>query len=258
MGDCDMNKPLSESLATNPDELMSWEHPRVQRYEEAISLKIPGYMLLYEMTERLLSAHLHPSQDSAKLLIVGAGGGQELVTLSSRHKEWAFTGIDPSRAMLEIARRRATEAEVAHRVSLQEGTIEQLSPQPAFDAATCLLVLHFIRGESNKRKLLQDIADRLVPGAPLFLASINGNPNSASFSTQMKAWKGHMLDHGIPLEEWEQFSASIGRESDPIPDHEVLELLERTGFTQATHYFGSYLINAWYVVKSVGKDDDCL
>ncbi|AZK47880.1 class I SAM-dependent methyltransferase [Paenibacillus lentus] len=253
-----MNKPLIESSTTNPDESMSWEHPRVQRYEETIPLKIPGYMLLYEMTERLLRAHLHLSQDSSKLLIVGAGGGQELVTLGNRHKDWTFTGIDPSRSMLEIARRRAAEAGVAHRVSLQEGTIEQLSTQPAFDAATCLLVLHFIHGESNKRKLLQDIADRLEPGAPLFLASINGNPSSAPFSIQMKAWKGHMLDNGISLQEWERFAASIGRESDPIPDYEVLELLEKAGFTQVTHYFGSYLIDAWYVVKSAGEDDERL
>lgn len=74
----------------------------------------------------------------------------------------------------------------------------------------------------------------------------------------MEAWKGHMLDNGISIQEWERFAASIGRESDPVPALEVLELLEETGFTQATHYFGSYLINAWYVVKSTGEDVESL
>lgn len=258
MKDFDMNKLSPVDSAAYLAEPMSWEHPNVRRYEETIPLKVPGYVLLYEMTERLLNAHRHHSPEHAELLIVGAGGGQELVTLGSRHKEWSFTGIDPSSPMLEIARRRAEEGGVAQRVSLQQGTIEQLPLHATFDAATCLLVLHFVHGKSNKRRLLQNIADRLEPGAPLFLASINGDSGCRAFSIQMEAWKGNMLDNGISIQEWERFAASVGRESDPVPASEVLELLEETGFTQATHYFGSYLINAWYVVKSTGEDVESL
>ncbi|WP_010491124.1 hypothetical protein [Paenibacillus elgii] len=71
---------------------MSWDHPEVERYEETIALKIPGYAHMYEMTDRLIAAHLSTTQPNegdraAKLLIVGAGGGQELVTFGSRHKD---------------------------------------------------------------------------------------------------------------------------------------------------------------------------
>ena len=41
--------------------------------------------------------------------------------------------------------------------------------------ATCMLVLHFIQGLSAKLQLLCGIAERLNPGAPLFLSSINGD-----------------------------------------------------------------------------------
>ncbi|RAP26386.1 hypothetical protein C2W64_01929 [Brevibacillus laterosporus] len=52
------------------------------------------------------------------------------------------------------------------------------------------------------------------------------------------------------LEDWERFEASIGHESDPVPASVVEDLLKEAGFTQATRYFGSYLIDAWFVVKA--------
>ncbi|MBN3526590.1 hypothetical protein [Paenibacillus apiarius] len=120
----------------------------------------------------------------------------------------------------------------------------------AYRYATCMLVLHFVQGLPQKRELLRRIAGHLSPGAPLFLASLNGNPHTQEFAVQMRAWKSHMLEHGIPLQEWEQFAASIGQGSDPVPASAVAELLAEAGFTQATHYFGSYLIDGWFAVKA--------
>ncbi|MCP1359311.1 class I SAM-dependent methyltransferase [Aneurinibacillus migulanus] len=234
---------------------MSWDHPDVYRYEETISLKIPGYHHLYDITDRLMTAQLNPSTSSAEVLIVGAGGGQELVTFGSRHEDWLFTGVDPSARMLEIARLRVERAALGPRVSFRQGTIEQLSPDHLFDAATCLLVLHFVKGLPQKQELLHRIAERLKPGAPIFLASINGEPNTAAFTVQMEAWKSHMLDNGIPIQDWERFAASLGRESDPVRDSVVRGLLEEAGFTQITRYFGSYLINAWFAVKG-SRDEE--
>lgn len=233
---------------------MSWDHPEVYRYEETIALKIPGYAHLYEMTDRLIAAHLNTTpwngtDRAAELLIVGAGGGQELVTLGSRHQDWALTGIDPSARMLEIAKARVERAALSPRVSFVSGTVGQLPRGREFDAATCLLVLHFVRGLSQKKDLLCQIARRLKPGAPFCLASINGEPGTAAFGMQMQAWRSHMLDNGISAQEWERFAASIGRESDPVPSSSVLELLDEAGFIQPIRYFGSYFVEAWYAVK---------
>ncbi|KPV59451.1 SAM-dependent methyltransferase [Paenibacillus sp. A3] len=233
---------------------MSWDHPEVCRYEETIALKIPGYAHMYEMTDRLIAAHLNttrPNEENraAKLLIVGAGGGQELVTFGSRHRDWSFAGIDPSARMLEIAKARVERAGLSPRVSFVQGTVEQLSQGHEFDAATCLLVLHFVSGRSQKKELLCQIAERLKPGAPFCLASINGETGTAAFGMQMQAWRSHMLDNGISSQEWERFAASIGRESDPISSSSVLELLGEAGFTQPIRYFGSYFVEAWCAVK---------
>lgn len=229
---------------------LSWHHPEVAKYEQTIALKIPGYAYLYEMTERLLGAKLPQTGEQEHILVVGAGGGQEIVTLGAKHEHWTFTGVDPSAQMLERARHRTAAADLAARTVLHEGTVDVLPEQTVYDAATCLLVLHFVKGLAAKRELLQQIAARLKPGAPFCLAAIAGDPQSQAFAMQMQAWRTHMTDNGISLAEWERFAASMGQESDPIPACQVQELMEEAGFEHSSRYFGSYLINAWFAVKS--------
>lgn len=232
---------------------MSWDHPDVNGYEKTISLKIPGYHHLYDMTDRLMTAQLRNrnTHSEAHTLIVGAGGGQEIITLKGRHPDWSFTGIDPSSRMLDIAKCRLEQSATGQepQVSFIHGTIEQLPQDQQFDAATCLLVLHFVQGLSQKRELLQRIAGHLKPGAPFFVASMNGDPAQYNFSVQMEALKSHMLAQGIPLKDWERFAASIGRESDIVPAAVVVELLREAGFIEIGHYFGSYAIDGWFAVK---------
>jgi len=49
---------------------------------------------------------------------------------------WRFTGVDPSPAMLDLA--RGVLKPVADRVELLEGTVDQV-PDGPFDGATCFL-----------------------------------------------------------------------------------------------------------------------
>ncbi|MGG4221280.1 class I SAM-dependent methyltransferase [Paenibacillus jamilae] len=262
-----MQQPHIGNTASNQP--MSWNHPNVHKYADTIALKIPGYAHLYEMTDCLITAQLaaqaHTRKIDPNVLIVGAGGGQELITLGGRHRAWSFTAVDPSAHMLDLARQRVSQAGISSKISFVAGTLEELSgEQPeeqlekhgkescreaVYDAATCLLVLHFLQSLESKQALLRQISARLKPGAPFCLASINGNPQESSFSLQMQAWKGHMLSQGISLEDWERFAASIGRESNPVSNAAIQKLLIDAGFTHITRYYGAFLVNAWFAVK---------
>lgn len=234
----------------NLESSMSWNSSNVNRYEETIALKIPGYAMLHEMMGRLLTAMIHGGDTTANdLLIVGAGGGHEIVTLGSKHDNWTFTGIDPSEPMLDIAKSKVNRAAIGKQVSFIKGTIDQLPQDKRYDGATCMLVLHFVKGMQQKLELIRGISARLKPGAPFFLASLSGEPQTKEFAIQMQAWKSHMLDNGITEEEWGRFVASIGRESDPISTQDVMMLLKEAGFTHATRYFGSYLIEGYFAFR---------
>ncbi|KAA6449390.1 class I SAM-dependent methyltransferase [Bacillus swezeyi] len=227
---------------------MDWNHPDVYQYEKKIALKIPCYHMLYEMMDRLLTVRL--DQGAARVMVVGAGGGQELLTLGRRHPDWLFTGIDTSANMLHLARQRLKIAGIQLNADFIEGEVKQLERKHQYDAATCMLVLHFVQ---DKRKFLQHIADRLAEGAPFFIAAIQGDLDSESFWWQMRAWKEHMLANGIAEQEWERFADSIGRHSHPIPAEEVEAMLIESGFTNVTRFFSAYLIDGWFAVKGGRK-----
>ncbi|AIQ44654.1 hypothetical protein R70723_01045 [Paenibacillus sp. FSL R7-0273] len=219
-----------------------------------ISRKIPGYQLQYALMDKLLAAMLD-QQELPSLLVAGAGGGQEIVTLGTGHPDWSFCGLDTSAGMLEAAGQRIAAAGLADRVQLHHADLCSWSSGGQYDAATCMLVLHFVQGRENKLALLQAIAARLKPGAPLLISAINGDPASQAWELQMAGWKLHMLGSGVELSDWEQFAASFGQTSHPLPAAEMELLLEQAGFTHITGFFGSFLINGWLAVRQPEQQD---
>ncbi|NJL42388.1 MAG: class I SAM-dependent methyltransferase, partial [Pseudanabaena sp. SU_2_4] len=63
-------------------------------YDVVVRQSIPAYDALFTMVEALLKLYL---ANNAHILIVGAGGGNEIATLGQSHSEWKMTGVDPLR-----------------------------------------------------------------------------------------------------------------------------------------------------------------
>ncbi len=232
---------------------MNWNKPEADLYEQTIALKIPGYALLHEMTERLLAAALGEASDSASLLAIGAGGGQELVALGRSYPLRRLTAVDTSARMLDMAKRRVEREAVQATIHWVEGAAQALEGGMDFDGATCMLALHFVQGREAKQALLQAAADRLRDGAPFFLACLNGKPAAKADRILLDGWRSHMLAGGITEDSWQRFEASLGVESDIIPFEEVAELLNEAGFTGVTRYFGSYMIDGVFALKRGGS-----
>lgn len=132
-------------------------------YASATLRRVPGLADLHRMAALLLAERAPPA---AQVLVVGAGGGLELVALAAHQPGWHFTGVDPSAAMLGLAREASTA--FAHRVELVEGTVDA-APAGPYHGATCLLTLHFL-DRVERLHTLQEIRRRLAPGARLVVA----------------------------------------------------------------------------------------
>jgi tRNA (cmo5U34)-methyltransferase len=145
----------ASSLFANPAD--------VAAYAVTTARKVPGLDALHRMVTQLLA---EGAPADARILVLGAGGGLELRAMASTCGAWSFTGVDPSPAMLDLAREATSP--FADRISLVTGTIEQ-SPAGPFDGATCLLTLHFLT-RSERLLALQGIRSRLNPGARLVVA----------------------------------------------------------------------------------------
>ncbi|QAT89014.1 hypothetical protein EJ065_7492 [Corallococcus coralloides] len=142
---------------------------RAPHYDAQAAVSLAGYQAAYELGVSALAAHLD-GQDTASLLHVGLGTGAELMPYKRFDVPgWRFTGVEPSGAMLEVARKRLEEEGLLSRTQLHEGELRTLPQGPPFDGAQLMGVLHHVEGEAARVELLREVTRRLKPGAPLVL-----------------------------------------------------------------------------------------
>lgn len=125
--------------------------------------KVPGLADLHKMAALLLAEQ---ASGTADMLVVGAGGGLEIRAMAEIWPDWRFTGVDPSPAMLDIARQ--TTSLCAERTLLVHGTAID-APAGPFDGAVCLLTLHFLDWH-ERLETLREIRMRMKPGG-VFVAA---------------------------------------------------------------------------------------
>ncbi len=135
----------------------------VARYAEGPPRIVPGYHGMQCMTTLLIAERV---PEDARVLVLGAGGGLELKAFAQAHPGWTFDGVDPAAEMLKLAQQ--TLGPLASRATLHQGYIDD-APDGPFDAATCLLTLHFVALD-ERRRTAAEVHRRLKPGAPFVVA----------------------------------------------------------------------------------------
>lgn len=131
-----------------------------------------GYQIITFFLD-LLPKLLNEIKDK-DLLAVGCGTGNGIEKFAKLKKGWKITGIDPSPDMIKQAIEKLKNYS---NVTLIEGLITDLKIEKKYSAAMLLLVLHFMKDNGNKLKLLKDIANRLISGATFVILDITGDEN---------------------------------------------------------------------------------
>jgi len=198
--------------------------------------KVPGLADLHRMATLLLGEQ---APAASHFLVVGAGGGLELVSLAAARPDWRFTGVDPSPAMLDLAREAV--APFAARVQLVNGIVDQ-APAGPFDGATCLLVLHFLeRGE--RLRTLREIRRRLRPGARLVVA------HHAPPEGHAECWMARSVAFGAGATANSASTAAAGRlMTERLPlltPQEEEELLRASGFVEVELFYAALSFRGW-------------
>ncbi|NQD50663.1 class I SAM-dependent methyltransferase, partial [Bacillus altitudinis] len=67
-----------------------WHDPVAESYAATIAHKVPGYHLLHELTVDRVEIELMGA--ASRMLTVGAGGGEEIINMLQRNKDWHITG----------------------------------------------------------------------------------------------------------------------------------------------------------------------
>ena len=214
----------------------------VARYAEAPARLVPGLADLHRMTWLLLAEHV-PAE--GQVLVLGAGGGLELKAFAQRQPDWHFVGVDPAAEMLRLA--EATLGPLMSRVQLHEGYIDT-APVGPFDAATCLLTLHFLPLAERQRTLRQ-LHQRLKPGSPLIVAH-HSFPQAEPARTQWLArYAAFAVSSGVEPAQAQKAIAAISARLPVLSPEQDEVLLREAGFSDVSLFYAGFSFRGWVAYK---------
>lgn len=188
-------------------------------------LKMPWARIIYEIIWRQLEGHFTASR---QVLDIGCGFG--LTALHFARSGHTVTGLEPTSAMLEIARQQAAEAGLA--VEFLAGSLEaapQLLAGRRFDWLICHNVLEYVAEPPAAIALLSGL---LKPGG--YLSLVNHNPvakvlGKAIFERDPVL---ALQSLGSPVE----YSKVIGTEIKVYPAEQLKSWLSEASFEVVAHY----------------------
>ncbi|MES2105335.1 MAG: class I SAM-dependent methyltransferase [Pseudomonadota bacterium] len=235
-------------MNTPATSVAKFDASRANEYEQQSRIALAGYDACHELAACMLAASLG-SGGTAHILVAGAGGPAKEITIAGRMEpQWCFTAVDPSPAMLDIAAARVAEAGMAQRTDIILGKVDDLPQDALFEAATLIGVLHHLPGDEEKQAILQAIAGRLKPGAPLILAG-----NRYAYASQpllLKAWGERWRMQGASEDEVKAKLGKILQGADPPHSEQaVAVLLTDAGFEPTLQFFSSLFWGAWIARK---------
>lgn len=211
----------------------------VAKYAEGPPRLVPGFADLQRMA-MLLLAERAPSD--ARVLVVGAGGGLELKVFAQSQPGWRFDGVDPSAEMLKLAE-STLGATLSERVQLHQGYIDVV-PEGPFDAAACLLTLHFVKPDERLRTI-KEIQRRLKPGAPLVVAHLSFPQSEPERATWLARYVDFAVSSGVEREKVENARAAISAQLPILAPEQDEAMFRDAGFTDVSLFYAGFTFRGW-------------
>ncbi|MFG6081563.1 class I SAM-dependent methyltransferase [Paracoccus litorisediminis] len=209
---------------------------KISSYAENARRNVPGLADLHCMVTLLLAERV---PQAAHLLVVGAGGGIETAAMALSQPSWRFTGVDPSPAMLDLARQETQT--YADRINLIEGRVNDL-PQDRYDGATCLLTFHHL-ARDERLHVLREIHSRLNHGGPLVVVehtAIGQDP--ARWMCLSAAFRDR---EGPDWEKAFEAGAAMTRHLSLMTPAETEALLRDAGFGEMELFYAALSFRGW-------------
>lgn len=223
-----------------------FDQERASSYDKRFAKLAP----MRDALHLLIRAVLSELPADARILCVGVGTGSELIDLAQTFPQWHFTAVEPAAPMLDICRQRAEERGITSRCTFHEGYLDSLSASDSFDAATCLLVSHFILQQNERRNFFRQIAARLRPNGYLVSSDLASDMSTSAYKSLLEVWLRVLKSAEVPIEEVEKFRTSYGRDVAILPPKEVESIIASSGFDAPVLLFQTLLIHAWYARRT--------
>jgi tRNA (cmo5U34)-methyltransferase len=219
--------------------MSSFSDPKaIADYAENATRRVPGLNDIHRMSALLLA---ESTPANGRVLVVGAGGGMELEFFAQSFPGWQFDGVDPSAEMLSLA--KTALGPLASRVQLDNGNIEA-APNGPFDAASCLLTLHFIT-EAERYRTLCEVHARLKPGGVFVAMHYSISQNRAERDLWLSRCAAFAILSGIDPEQAKAATAAIGKQLPILAPQQDEELMRKAGFSDINVFYVGLAFRGW-------------
>jgi tRNA (cmo5U34)-methyltransferase len=210
----------------------------IERYAEGPPRFVPGFDSLHRMTGILLAER---APRDARVLVLGAGGGLELKALALAQPDWTFVGIDPAQAMLDLAAQ--TLGPLMNRVELRTGYIDD-APEGPFDAAVCLLTLHFLDAAARLRTV-QALHRRLKPGAPFVAAHSSFPQDARTRPVWLARYAAYAVASGADPQQAAGARDAVAASLRLLDPDQDADILREAGFKDVDLFFAAFTWRGW-------------
>lgn len=213
----------------------------IEEYATLAEQFIPGRLAIFAIAESAFRELL--PEDAARILVVGAGGGEEIISLGENNPAWSFVGVDTYEPMVDLAVKRLAGTPIAPRARVHATSIDSLDDRD-FDAATCILTAHFVPDDGAKLAFLNAIHARMKPGAPLVIVDGVGAAGEEKTELLRRIWIRHAIRNGA-AEDTAESNAENFKKVAIVSEEREEELLTSSGFKRLTPIFRGLAIKGW-------------
>lgn len=210
----------------------------VARYVDGPPRFVPGLDSLHRMSGILLAER---APQTARVLVVGAGGGMELKHLAEAYPGWTFVGVDPAAEMLRGAERLL--GPLSDRVELVEGYVEDVAAGD-FDAAVCLLTLHFL-DEPERVRTASEIRARLKPGAPFVAAHGSFPQGPGERDLWLDRYAAFAIASGFDRDKALGAREAVSAHVSMFAPERDEAILRQAGFSDVTQFYAAFTWRGW-------------
>lgn len=210
----------------------------VASYTDGPPRFVPGYNAMLSMAAILLAER---APDDARVLVLGAGGGLELKAFAQAHQGWRFDGVDPSAAMLALAKQ--TLGPFAPRAQLHQGYVDD-APEGPFDGATCLLTLHFV-DVAERRRIAAEIRRRLKPRAPFVVAHLSAPDGEDERPLWLSRYSAFLAASGVEPDKAAAAKDAVTNHLEILAPAQDETILREAGFSDPTLFYTGFAFRGW-------------
>ena len=131
----------------------------------------------------------------------------------------------------------------SHRARLYQGYIDD-APRGPFDAATCLLTLHFMAFEERRRTAVE-IHRRLKPGAPYVIAHLSFPQAEGERALWLSRHAAFLIASGLDPDQAANARVAIDTRTNILTPEQDEAILREAGFSQVSLFYAAFSFRGW-------------